>query len=397
MKSTKTKPNKKTAYVRAFNTKKIIIWIPPSLDVSDIDNKLSLLISNIKAVPINTTLYQNSFRIFYEKEISKYDTKIRNATFCTDAQTSGVSKGYLINTADDPNTATILSVDMAELDDKDNITININNVFALLSFHISHKKLAVRIDTLCGNQVLPSLGEGSRLLKMLEVASHTVGINKIALDPLPNAIPFYLLNNYRFLEKGDSAVTNSSDYTPDTSNSSDSFYVSGPMIQMQKNLAARKRWNMLKASTRLIGQFLNSKKNTELRNLQQTHKIRHDEELQKTRENLIIYRDHIRVPKEGKPINPPGSSFMTPSTFKPKTKNETPKTHIKPGNTFRLHNMIKEIKRNEKLTRKAQKAQAGAEAGTGADAEADAEADADTEDKGNAKGNRKTKRRQYRK
>ena len=390
MKSTKTKPNKKSAYVRVYNTKKIIIWIPPSLDVSDIDNKLSLLISNINAVPINTTLYQNSFRIFYKNEISKYDTKIHNATFCTDAQTSGVSKGYLINTADDPNTATILSVDMDELDDKDNITI-INNVFALLSFHISHKKLAVRIDTLCGNQVLPSLGEGSRLLKMLEVASLAVGINKIALDPLPNAIPFYLLNNYRFLEKGDSAVTNSSDYTPDTSNSSDSFYVSGPMIQMQKNLAARKRWNMLKASTRLIGQFLNSKKNTELRNLQQTHKIRHDEELQKTRENLIIYRDHLRVPKEGKPINPPGSSFMTPSTFKPKTKDETPKTHIKPGNTFRLHNMIKEIKRNEKLTRKAQKAhaEAGAEAGT--------DADADTEDKGNAKGSRKTKRRQYRK
>jgi hypothetical protein len=272
--------------------------------------------------------------------------------------------------ADEPNTATILSVDIDEVDDKDNIT-NINDVFALLSFHISHKKLAVRIDALCGNQVLPSSGEGSRLLKILEVASLGVGINKIALDPLPNAMPFYQLNNYRFLEDRDSSVTNSSDHTPDSPDSSDSF-VAGPMIQMQKNLAARKRWNAIKTSTKMLGEYLKSINRTDVQTLQKTHKLRHDEALQETRENLDRYRAHVGVPKEGKPINLPGSSFITPSTFKPKPKYETPKTIIKPGNTFRLHNMIREIKRNEHLTRKAQKAEA--------------------EEKGNAKGNRKTRR-----
>jgi len=337
--------------------------------VSDIDNNLSLLISNIEAVPINTSLYQDRFRIFYEREISKYDNRIPNATFCADAQTSGVGSGYIIHTANDPNTATILSVDMDEVDDKGNIT-NINDVFALLSFHISHKKLAVRIDTLCGNQVLPPSGEGSRLLKILEVASLGVGINKIALDPLPNAMPFYQLNNYRFLEDGDSSVTNSS---PDSPNSSDSV-VAGPIIQMQKNLAARKRWNAIKTSVMLSGQYLKSKNRTDIRTLQKTHKLRHVEALQEARENLDRYRAHVGVPKEGKPINPPGSSFITPSTFKPKPKNETPKTIIRPGNTFRLHNMIREIKRNEKLTRRAQRAETEAE------------------EKGNAKGNRKTRR-----
>jgi hypothetical protein len=314
--------------------KPIIIWIPPSLDATDVDNKLSLLISNIDAVPINTSLYKNtkgedSFRVFYDREIRKYDDRIDKTTFCAAAETSGVSRGYLINTANDSNTATILSVNMDE-------TGGISDVYALLSFHISHKKVAVRIDTLCGNQVLPSSGEGTRLLKILEKASYHIGINKIALDPLPNAIPFYQQNKYRFLEENDSSVTNSSDSFPDSPDSTDSSDVLGPMIQMQKNIAAQKRWNIIKTYVNMNTRLKTSKNKTELRVLQQTNKLIHDDELQRVRENLDIRRARSGVPKEGKPINPPGSSLKTRGT------------RIIPGNTLM-------IKQDEKQTRKTQK------------------------------------------
>lgn len=348
---TKQKP-KRSVYLSQYTIKKqIILWVPPTLDLDDIDNKLSLLISNLNFPHVDTSLYGNNFATFYEREISEYDRRIVNATFCVDAITSGVSKGYVISAANDKNAATLLSVNM----DQNGVIID---VFALLTFHISQKKLAVRIDTLCGNQVLPPSGEGTRLLKILENASFGVGINKIALDPLPNAMPFYQHQNYRFMEKkvgskkGDSPVTDSDDdSTPNSSVSSDSSDVSGPRIQMQKNMWARNQWKKIKAYSMLLGQFAKSKKRTELRNQQQTRTLKHNDDLQQMRDELEARRAYDGVPKEGKPINPIGSSFTNQTTF---TKMETPKIVIK-GNTINLRKEIRHIKREEKQTRKAQK------------------------------------------
>jgi hypothetical protein len=319
--SAKPKPNKKAVYrTRARQKKAIIIWIPHTLDVSDIDNTLSLLISNIDATPINTSLYQNSFRIFYEREISKYDNRVHNTAFCISAQTSGVSIDYLINTANNQNKATILSVDMDENGD-------ITEVYALLTFHISHKKLAVRVDTLCGNKVLPSSGEGSRLLKILEKNSYDVGIDKIALDPLDDAIPFYQQNKYRFFEKGDSPVSLKS---YDSSDSSDSSDVSGPMIQMQKNIAAQKRWNKIKTYVDMSARIKKSKNATEKRTLQERYKQMQEEEVNK------------RPVLTGKPINSPGSSLKSSRKgFVPNPARKTrkiPSVLIEPGATFNAKN-----------------------------------------------------------
>ena len=346
----KPKINKKAVYhTRMRGKKTIIIWVHPTLDKSDIDNNLSLLISNIDANPIDTTQYKDntgkdSFNIFYEREIATYDDRIPNTSFCVAAQTSGVSKSYLINTANDPETATIISVDMGD-------NGKIREVYALLSFHISHKKLAVRIDTLCGNQVLPSSGEGSRLLKILENASYGVGINKIALDPLPNAMPFYQLNNYRFLEDRDSSVTNSSDYSTASSDSSD---VSGPMIQMQKNLVAQKRWNKIKTYINMSARLKKAKNATEKRNLQERYKQMQKDEINK------------RPTLTGKPINPIGSSLTSKRRgFVPNPTKKTPgipSVVIEPGATFRAKN----AKDSYLLQKKTE---------------------------GNAKGNRKTRRR----
>jgi len=293
--ATPKKPKtKRSLYMSQYIIKKqIILWVPPTLDLDDIDNKLSLLISNLNFPHVDTSLYNNKFATFYEREISEYDRRIENATFCVDAITSGVSKGYVISAANDKNAATLLSVNK----DQNGVIID---VFALLTFHLSQKKLAVRIDTLCGNQVLPPSGEGTRLLKILENASFGVGINKIALDPLPNAMPFYQHQNYRFMEKkvgskkGDSPVTDSDDDpTPNSSASSassDSSDVSGPRIQMQKNMWARNQWKKIKAHSMLLGQFAKSKKRTELRNQQQTLTLKHNADLQQLRDELEAHR-----------------------------------------------------------------------------------------------------------
>lgn len=344
------KPNKKAVYrTRARGKKSIIIWIPPTLDVHDIDNKLSLLISIINAIPINTARYENKFRVFYEREISKYDNRVLDTAFCISAQTSGVSIDYLIATANDPEKATILSVDMDENGE-------ITEVYALLTFHISHKKLAVRVDTLCGNQVLPVSGEGSRLLKILEKNSYNIGINKIALDPLPNAMPFYQQNKYRFMDDRDSSVTNSSDYSSKSTDSSDE---SGPLIQMQKNVAALKRWDKIKTSVNMLARLHKSKNATEKRILQERYKQIQQDEVNK-RPDLI-----------GKPINPPGSSLKSlKKGFVPNLENKTreiPNVVITPGATF------KNAKDSYLLHLKKQ-----------------------TEKKGNAKGNRRTTRRHVR-
>jgi hypothetical protein len=54
-----------------------------------------------------SSLYDNKFATFYEREISEYDRRIENATFCVDAITSGVSKGYVISAANDKNDTNI--------------------------------------------------------------------------------------------------------------------------------------------------------------------------------------------------------------------------------------------------------------------------------------------------
>jgi len=113
-------------------------------------------------------------------------------------------------------------------------------------------------------------------------------------------MPFYQHQNYRFMEKkvgskkGDSPVTDSDDDpTPNSSASSassDSSDVSGPRIQMQKNMWARNQWKKIKAHSMLLGQFAKSKKRTELRNQQQTLTLKHNADLQQLRDELEAHR-----------------------------------------------------------------------------------------------------------
>ena len=94
----------------------------------------------------------DDFQDFYNKRIARYSSKPPK-TFCN------MLEDLIPEFAVEENMVTLIS-----MNDKD--------VFAVLIFKINHPVSDLYIEILCGNKALPSTGEGTKLLKILENAGN---------------------------------------------------------------------------------------------------------------------------------------------------------------------------------------------------------------------------------
>ena len=239
--------NPRATYFRQFiKPKKLLLWTLS--DPSD-DDSFSLsfnkfvsylegsLIGKNALTRVDPNDYDYDFNNFYRMEIAeRYDETIKAGhRFCSNPLTGGVSTGYVIDTANEEKNATILSVDLLE-------NGMIDEVYALITFRVSKNKKAIKIHTLCGNQVMTGSGEGTRLLNLIKESAYLFGINKIFLDPLEDAVKYYEKLKFRPAGSSSSQETLESDESP-------------PIKQMKLNTKAQKRWMLAKNGLKVFKMF----------------------------------------------------------------------------------------------------------------------------------------------
>jgi hypothetical protein len=325
-KDVKGKKMVRTSYItNALKRKDLLLWIPPEMDQ---DSQIGMVVSYLQYVenikPLDLLLYDNDFTNFYGMEIQqKYDDTVKDGYHFCSNKTSGVNEGYIIDSVNDPTTATIMSVKLNPDDSFDEI-------YALVTFTINDKKHAIKIHTLCGNQVLPPSGEGTRLMKLIERIGDKLGYNKIILNPLDSAIPFYSDNKYRHLTERDS---NESSSSYETASSED-----GPKLVMQKNIKALKGWAKIKTATRTIGML---KKRRAVNERLQLEKKYTQKAMEKEASRPI--KLDLRTMRERSTKIVPGASFANTTKFVPKPKPGMPSKLIVPGESFVISNKKAEI------------------------------------------------------
>jgi N-acetylglutamate synthase-like GNAT family acetyltransferase len=247
------KINKRLSYfTKAMQPKDIYVWVPPDMDET---SALGIFLSYIEFVTqpgvkrIDTTIYNDEFENFYGMEIEpKYDFTHSGDKFCSTNADGGVGKGYLVDTANDGDSITVMSI-------KKNAAGVISHVYALASLRVSASKNAIVIHTLCANQMLPKTGEGARLLKTIERAAEESGFKTMVLYAVDSAVQFYKDNGYRLVKDADSQETNYPSSTDE--------------IPMQKNFKARKGWHKLKTHVSVMTMMARAKKS---KNILKKHK-----------------------------------------------------------------------------------------------------------------------------
>jgi len=254
------KDRKRTAYEKHFDIHKtLMLWVPPSVEQAYFDDPDSPTIMNVVYLieaagvqRINTAKYGESFQNFYNLHLYEYTTSETN--FCSKYSEGGVSPEYIVNSADceyDDNNITLISL---ELDKKGAI----KDVYGLITFHLlEHDPETIMVETLCGNRTLPPSGEGTRLMNFLKRRAYEVGIIKIALHPLDNVIGYYTRLNFRKLHSDEADAVNLSDYEDDDTT-------------MATNMRARKNWNKLRTTVKVLGTFMRNKK---LKDTKKTQKV----------------------------------------------------------------------------------------------------------------------------
>jgi len=274
--STKKKAtiNKKAAYFQQYKVpKKLVIWVPPHVEQYYFENPDEESIMNLvyfieahDVERIDTTIYQDDFKNYYDFHLKQYDNDENYSKFCSNI-TGGVSEGYVIGTANcryGKDNITILSVDVDM--DYDNI-----KVYALISFRLV-KADTVMVETLCGNQTINSEGEGTRLLNFLKKMTYAIGIHKIALHPVDTAVSYYQRENFRTLKQDEADLINSS---------SSSSNENTPPNTMAINIKARKNLNKFKTAVRVLGKFTRNKRLKDIakqvKEIKKFYKAKYDE------------------------------------------------------------------------------------------------------------------------
>jgi len=315
---------KLTAYIaNVVKRKALMMWVPHDMEEFSPIQEFAYYLEYVEGIkPIDTLLYDNDFTNFYGFEITdKYDNTINPGHyFCSSDENGGVNEDYIAEAANDPNTVTILSVKLNPDD-------SFNEIYALVTFHISQKKKGIKIHTLCGNQALPASGEGTRLLKLLGRVGKKFEYYKIVLNPVDTAIKYYTDNKFRFLKENDSRETSDS-------NESDSN-----KLVMQKNTRALKHWKKLQTAVSMYGILRKTRKHNEIMELQKKYL-----ELAKEKEANRPIRLDPRTMRERATLIVPGASFENTRKFVPITSTKgTPSKVIVPGESFVLSNKKAEI------------------------------------------------------
>ena len=277
-KATTPKLDKRAIYFQQYKIpKKLVIWVPPHVEQSYIENPDEESIMNLvyfieanEIERINTETYLNDFQEFYNFHLHKYNDSEKQSKFCSNVL-GGVSSGYIKDTANsigDKHNITIMSVNAdADMDSTD-IT-----VYALISFRLASSSDTLMVETLCGNQTINSEGEGTRLLNFLKKMSEPIGIYKIALHPVSTAVGYYTRENFRKLSKIEADLINSSSSEDDDDDS--------PQQTMAINIRARKNLNKFKTVARVLGKFTRNKRLKDLekqvKEIKKFYKAKYDE------------------------------------------------------------------------------------------------------------------------
>ena len=169
--------------------KQFRLWVPHDIEQDDQVLHISVYMEDVLDIPkIDNKIYNNNFREFHSFHMKQYN-KNKNE-FCYSYKKGGVSEDYLVDSANDDDSITLMIV---SVDDADMIS----NVYALITFRYSTAKDAIKVKTLCGNQVLAeAAGDAGRLLSFLEQTCVDVGYYNIILDPLDTVVNYYTKKNY---------------------------------------------------------------------------------------------------------------------------------------------------------------------------------------------------------
>lgn len=223
--------NPRATYFQGYKIpKKIMMWVPPSVEEEYFNNPdlpsimyFVYFIEESGVKRIDTTVYEG-FEHFYSQhiDIDKYNKP--ESSFCATTDEGGVGTPYIIDSAnseyEDENTITLISLDLDKNGD-------ITDVYALVTFRlIDHEPDTIMVETLCGNRSLPPSGEGTRLINYLMELASEIGYNKIALHPIDNAIGYYTRLNFIELRKDEADAINDEEGT----------------TTFRKNTRARKNW-----------------------------------------------------------------------------------------------------------------------------------------------------------
>lgn len=326
------KINKRLSYfTKAIQPKDIYVWVPENIDET---SALGVFLSYLEFVTqpgvkrIDTSIYNNDFEDFYGIEIEpKYDYINSGDKFCSTNADGGVGKGYLIDTANDDDSITLMSI-------KKNVAGEISHIYALTSLRVSASKNAIVIHTLCANQMLPKTGEGGRLLKTIERAAEESGFKTMVLYAVDSAVKFYKDNGYRLVKDADSQETNYPSSTDE--------------IPMQKNFKARKGWHKLKNHVSIMTMMARAKKSKQRETLRQ----KHIEEARKKEASKLVFLEPRTMRVRATKIVPGSSLATTARKFVPTKQPGIPTKIIVPGESLALANEMTFYKSKSKTKKR---------------------------------------------
>ena len=183
-----------------MSSKQVYLFIPPetiTIGHPTVENLRE------KFPPLPT----DDFQDFYNKRIARYSSKPPK-TFCN------MLEDLIPEFAVEENMVTLIS-----MNDKD--------VFAVLIFKINHPVSDLYIEILCGNKALPSTGEGTKLLKILENAGNETDQFNIDLSAVSGSVNYYKKNSYHPKPNHKSQLS---------------------LTEMSKNTRALSNWSKVKSS-----------------------------------------------------------------------------------------------------------------------------------------------------
>jgi len=327
-----TKINKRLSYfTKAMQPKEIYVWVPPAIDnISALGVFLSYIefVTQPNVIRIDTSLYGGDFENFYNIEIQpKYDILSAGDKFCYTQANGGVGEGYLVDTANDDDSITLMSI-------KKNQAGEISHIYALASLRVSASKNSIVIHTLCANQILPKTGEGARLLKMIERAAEESGFKTMVLYAIGTAVQFYKDNGYREVHDADSQETNYPSSTDE--------------VPMQKNFKAIRGWHKLKNHVSVMTMMARAKKNKQRETLRQ----KHIEEARKKEASKLVFLEPRTMRVRATKIVPGSSLATTVRKFVPTKQTGIPTKIIVPGESLARANEMKFYKSKSKTKKR---------------------------------------------
>ena len=231
-------------------TRSLALWVPDNMDATGETMRITkTMVDHFKIELIDKTKYAGSFEKFYDEHIRNFETP--KNSFCS-KDYLGVNPAYVTANSDKDTFATLLSID------NDDYGGDIVRVNALITFRWSQKAKAIKIQTLCSDQRVKSTGEGTKLLNFVKKTANHMGIYKIYLNPLQNAVPFYYRHQFRkvtALDKVRDTSDSSSASAPVPAPASSSAQALSPALalissQIHKTLDLKKKYKNIRKNKR---------------------------------------------------------------------------------------------------------------------------------------------------